>query len=294
MPDIISPVQLNNHVTGAFFVPANRHLNTQKDLDVHEGRNVKEGMDVQRDSNAHQDRNVRDRIDVQADENGHKSTTVQHDQNQKLTAGLSTNSSYEQIYHTVSLVMETRGDTASRLAVGKQIHGTEVFRVNESGVYEDSDGLYTTQPGIVLGIRVADCAAVLVADTKNGVIGAFHAGWRGAAGGIVLNGVKKMIQAGGEPRFMSCYISPCISLKNFEVGEEVAAKFPEQYCDYTSWDKPHIDLKKFLRSGLMEIGIPETNIEISPHCTMAETRFSSYRREKEKSGRMLACIYLKS
>src|SRR5690625_6312525 len=90
--------------------------------------------------------------------------------------------------------------------------------------------------------------------------------------------------AGGDPQHMRAYISPCISLENFEVGEEVARQFPNEFCDYVSWDKPHIDLKGFLLSELLEAGISERKILTSEYCTMEDTRFYSYRREKEKAG----------
>ena len=212
---------------------------------------------------------------------------------QGVNIGFNTRDSSEQIHKTAEFILKPQGLKASQLALGKQIHGTHSSSVNKPGVYEGSDGLFTTQPGIILGIQVADCAAILIADTKNGVIGAFHAGWRGAVGGMVSKGVSQMLKAGGEPRYMHCYISPCISLKNFEVGEEVAAQFPDQFCDYDSYEKPHVDLKKFLQAGLMEACISEKNIERSDQCTMASSRFFSYRREKEHSGRMLAGIYLK-
>lgn len=219
--------------------------------------------------------------------------TVQGSHYRGLNLGFNTKDSPRQIFKTASYVLGTQGLHENQLALGKQIHGTRVVRVDAPGVYENSDGLYTSRPGIILGIQVADCAAVFIADGKRRMISAIHAGWRGAAGGIVTEGVAKMINAGGEPGDMQCYISPCISLKNFEVGEEVAAQIPAQHCDYSSYSKTHVDLKGLLKSGLMNAGIPETNIEVSEACTVESSEFYSYRREKEKSGRMLACIYLK-
>lgn len=212
---------------------------------------------------------------------------------QGLNIGFNTRDSSEQIQKTAEFILKSLGHKASQLALGKQIHSTCSYLVSKPGVYEDSDGLVTTQRGIILGIQVADCAAILIADTKNGVIGAFHAGWRGAAGGIVSKGVSQMRKAGAELRYMYGYISPCIRMENFEVGQEVAAQFPDRFCDYDSYEKPHVDLKKFLESELLEAGISEMNIEQSDQCTMASSRFFSYRREKEQAGRMLAAIYLK-
>lgn len=213
---------------------------------------------------------------------------------QGINMGLSTRDTPAQIRRNADYLLALRGLEASKLALGKQVHGSKVSFAVKPGIYEKSDGLFANSTDVILGIQVADCAALLIGDPVNRVIGAFHAGWRGASAGVVSEGIKKMIGAGGDPHHMKAYISPCISLENFEVGEEVARHFPDEFCDYDSWDKPHIDLKGFLRSELLEAGIKERKIHTSGYCTVDNPRFYSYRREKKEAGRMLACIYLKS
>ena len=211
-----------------------------------------------------------------------------------INIGLSTRDTPDQLCKSAEYLLAYRDLEASKLALGRQVHGSSVSFAVKPGIYDNSDGLVANSTDVVLGIQVADCAALLIADPVNRVIGAFHAGWRGAAAGVVREGIKKMNGAGGDPQHMRAYISPCISLENFEVGEEVARQFPNEFCDYVSWDKPHIDLKGFLFSELLEAGVSESNIHTSEYCTMEDTRFYSYRRENKKAGRMLACIYLKS
>lgn len=177
-------------------------------------------------------------------------------------------------------------------AIASQVHGNHVETVKEPGLYSDTDGLVTNITGLALGIRVADCAAVLVADPQNRVIGAFHAGWKGAAVGIVLRGLQRMISLGAKPAAMLVYTSPCISQKNFEVGEEVASQFPEAFVDRETYVKPHVDLSGFIRSQLLEAGVNVQNIQISDDCTIEHEKYYSYRREREKAGRMLAMITL--
>jgi polyphenol oxidase len=174
----------------------------------------------------------------------------------------------------------------------EQVHGSDIKVVDQPGIIEGFDGLITKESGLAIGIRVADCAAILIADPHNRVIGAFHAGWKGAARGIVSKGLDKMKKEGGDPSGFLVYGSPCISQKNFEVGEEVAKEFPDQFVDRIQYPKPHVDLKGFLMNQLLAGGVMEKNIEFSNECTMQEKRFFSYRREREEAGRMLAMIKL--
>lgn len=179
------------------------------------------------------------------------------------------------------------------IAYADQVHSNKVQSVTQGGIYPATDGLVTLIPGLTLAIQVADCAAVLLWDTSQKIVGALHAGWRGAAGNIVPNGIEKMTSMGADPQKMKAFVSPCISLKNFEVGREVAVQFPDEFVDYERYAKPHVDIKGFLRYQLRKEGIPEGNIEIRQECTMEDGQnLYSYRREGKKSGRMMALIQI--
>lgn len=179
------------------------------------------------------------------------------------------------------------------VAYADQVHSNRIQVVTEGGTYPSTDGLITRIPGLTLSIQVADCAAILLWDSANNVIGALHAGWRGAAGDIIPLGIEKMIGQGANPHKVKAYVSPCISLKNFEIGQEVADQFPDEFVDYKHYQKPHLDLKAFLRHQLLKAGIPGNQVEVSEKCTIGDAEnFYSYRREGEKSGRMLALIQM--
>jgi YfiH family protein len=178
-------------------------------------------------------------------------------------------------------------------AYADQVHSNRVQVITEGGTYPSTDGLVTTIPGLTLGIQVADCAAVLLADPVNKVVAALHAGWRGAVSDIVPNGIEMMTNQGADPESITAFVGPCISLKNFEVGLEVAEQFPAEFVNTESYDKPHIDLKAFLSFQMQEAGVAEEQIEISDECTFENMDdFYSYRREGDRSGRMLALIQL--
>ena len=177
------------------------------------------------------------------------------------------------------------------VAFAEQVHGSGVQVVSKGGTYNGVDALISRTEGITLAIQVADCAAVLMADPGNRVIAAVHAGWRGAADDIIPKTVDEMISLGMKPADIKAFISPCISQENFEVGEEVAERFPQQFVDYSTYKKPHVNLKGFLEDQLSKLGLKKSHIEVHQGCTVENAnRFYSYRREQQASGRMLGVI----
>jgi len=188
-------------------------------------------------------------------------------------------------------LFETLGLDPDWTAWAHQIHSNRVKYITDGGRYGGVDALVTEVPGLSLIIQVADCAALLMADRKNKIIAAAHAGWRGAAGDILPNTLQAMFRHGAEASAIEAFVSPCISLENFEVGEEVAEQFPDSVVDRSSYRKPHVDLKMFLKNQLMNNGVPENQIEVSGDCTIANPdKYFSYRREQDKAGRMLGVI----
>ena len=180
-----------------------------------------------------------------------------------------------------------------QIALARQVHQTEVRLVDNGGIYEGTDGFISVTPGLALAIQVADCGAVLFGDAENKVIGAAHAGWRGAVGGIVLKTIQKMMELGAEAESIRVFVSPCLAQHNFEVGDEVAKHFSEHLVDRVNYAKPHVDLKGLIKNQLLDSGIREEYIQLDDRCTIDhESLFYSYRREGEKSGRMVGVIKL--
>ena len=211
---------------------------------------------------------------------------------QALDFGINTLTPKDQIEKNYEKLLTYLELESNSIAIAKQVHGSNIEIVDTPGIYENTDGLITKTPNLALGIQVADCAAILVADEVNGVIGAFHAGWRGAVGNILPKGLKIMESVGGQLNRYKAYISPCISEEKFEVGEEVAKLFPSAFVDRSSYSKPHVNLKGFLKHQMIDSGMKSSQIEISPGCTIQNKEFFSYRREREKAGRMLGLINL--
>ena len=196
----------------------------------------------------------------------------------------------------------------SRLLTLHQIHSSQVVTPTLPWPEPESpkaDAMVTTEVGLALGILTADCAPVLFADTKNRVIGAAHAGWRGALSGIIETTIEHMLDLGSELSHISAAIGPCITQSNYEVGPEFKTQFcientanAEFFIPSSAPDHPdhwQFDLPGFVKHRLSVCGI--TQIDNSCPCTYAaEDRFFSYRRSthhgEKDYGRNLSAIVL--
>jgi len=209
-----------------------------------------------------------------------------------LNLGFNTDEEKKIVEGNRNFLAEQISTDISNIAFANQVHGHEIEEVTKGGIYENIDGFITSERGLALAIQVADCAAVLLAESKAGIISAVHAGWRGAEAKIVPKAVQKMISMGADLANIKVFISPCISVDEFEVGEEVAEKFPDEFIDRKRFSKPHINIKKFIESQLLEAGIFDGNIEIHGSCTFSEPGYYSYRRDGKEAGRMMGIIKL--
>ncbi len=173
-----------------------------------------------------------------------------------------------------------------------QVHEARVATVTAGGHVAAHDGLVTNVPGLLLTVLSADCALVLLADAAAGVVGACHAGWRGTVAGVAGETVRAMERLGAHD--IAAYVGPCISAEAFEVGDEVAAAFPEaSVVRRAEWPRPHVDLRVDLVRQLAEAGI--SDVEASEACTVGEVaRFFSYRAEDGRTGRMLGFVGLRA
>jgi len=171
------------------------------------------------------------------------------------------------------------------LATVKQVHGTDVLIADQPGQQGTADGLISDTPGLLVGIRTADCLPILLADPVNRVVSAVHAGWRGTAAEIAQRAIHLMnVRFGSDPTRLEAAIGPGIGLCCFEVGPEVAREFGPWDSD----SKTCLDLSRINRSQLERFGV--TKIYQSGLCTMCGTGFHSFRRDREQAGRMLSFV----
>lgn len=211
---------------------------------------------------------------------------------QSLNLGLSTDDDDAHVQANRRRLAEALGFAPEAWGVAGQVHGAEILEIDAPGLYPGYDGLITRVPGLLLGITAADCAAILLADAEARIIGACHSGWRGTVARITERTVAALRQRGAEPARLRAYVSPCISMNNFEVGPEVAAQFDAAFVHHLPGEKkPRVDLKAALAAQLEAAGVPAAHVEVAPFCTVADrARFFSYRAEDGQTGRMMGFI----
>lgn len=190
-----------------------------------------------------------------------------------------------------------------RLLTAHQVHSAEVTVVDGPwpGPPPQVDALVTRTPGLALGVLSADCAPLLFADVEAGVIGAAHAGWKGALAGVAEATLAAMQAEGAAPERIGAAIGPCISRAEYEVGPEFLARFVaadpanERWFAADQGDRSHFDLKGYLASRLANAGV--RRVEVLADCTCADAgRYFSNRRRNRAGeadyGRNLSAIVL--
>ena len=207
----------------------------------------------------------------------------------------------------------------------RQVHSPIVHRVDHSASHPHAgDGLITNTPGLVVGVKVADCLPVIVVDAAKRTIGVFHAGWRGTVQRIVQKGIGEMRkQFGCNPKNLRVVIGPGIGACCYQVGDEVIEQFRSQF-EYADelieevFDShslhakypllflnqrapghgeppkvPHLDLVKANIRQAIDAGVPEKNIEALNQCTACHTDIFFSHRKEHVTGRMLAVAAIK-
>ncbi|KPQ07772.1 MAG: hypothetical protein HLUCCA12_05050 [Rhodobacteraceae bacterium HLUCCA12] len=196
-------------------------------------------------------------------------------------------------------------EVAPQALVGvHQVHSAEVVQVGASDDGTDrerADALVTNRAGIALSVLSADCMPVLLADADAGVIGAVHAGWRGALDGVLEATLDAMEGLGADRAETTAVIGPCISQRAYEVGPEFLDTFLAEDPGY-QWffangegDRYLFDLPGFGLHRLREAGVGHA--EWTRHCTYAQPeQFYSYRRAvhagEDDYGRLISAIRL--
>jgi hypothetical protein len=169
-----------------------------------------------------------------------------------------------------------------------QIHSTTPLVASEAGCAGRGDALLTSRAGLAVSVRTADCFPILLADPGSGAVAAVHAGWRGAAGRIVRETLARMrAEFGTEPKRVWAAIGPGIGACCYPVGLDVARRFGLDRAG-------PLDLASENRKQLVEEGVPGSQIDFLNLCTCCgEARFHSWRRDKERAGRMISFIALR-
>jgi hypothetical protein len=191
------------------------------------------------------------------------------------------------------------------LAACWQVHGRDVRVVRDASEAgnesERCDALTTDLPGVLLGVKTADCVPVILGDARTGACAAVHAGWRGTLAGIVKHALASMRREfGTRPEDVRAAIGPAALACCYEVGPEVIAAFRAEFTNAdalftpTSEGRALVDLHRANLEQLTESGVAPERVHALPLCTMCRPEdFFSYRRDRKlhgRTGRLLSVI----
>jgi purine-nucleoside/S-methyl-5'-thioadenosine phosphorylase / adenosine deaminase len=220
-----------------------------------------------------------------------------------LNVGLRSGDQPERIEANRALVAAKLGVVPSGLVTARQVHGATAIAVTEpwdNWQAPDADALATNRPGLLLGVLAADCGPVLLADAAAGVIGAAHAGWKGALGGVLEAVVATMTGLGAQPGRITAALGPCIGQASYEVGPDFIDRFASAEPDSDHFfraagEKALFDLMGFIVMRLARAGVGRVDSLAYDTCA-EEGRFFSYRRamlrREERFGLQLSAIAL--
>lgn len=219
-----------------------------------------------------------------------------------LNGGLGSNDAPGAVAENRSRMCDHLGLPPENLVSLYQVHSADVVTVEAPFAERPkADAMVTRVPGLALGIATADCGPILFADPRNGVVGAAHAGWKGALGGVVEATVAAMERLGAARPSIIAVLGPTISQANYQVGADFMARFQAEvpgsapYFARGREDRAQFDLPAFILDRLRQAGIGEATA--LGHCTYADAeRFYSFRRTTHRGepdyGRLISAIAL--
>jgi len=204
-----------------------------------------------------------------------------------LNGGVGSNDAPDNVTENRARMAVALGVKPDRLLTAYQIHSPDVVVADKPWTQESrprADAIVTRTPHLAIGVSTADCGPLLLADAEAGVIGAAHAGWRGALTGVIEAAVAAMEKLGADRSRMVAALGPTISQVNYEVGPEFVARFEAADSDNarffvasTRAGHAMFDLNGYIADRVQRAGI--VNFEDLGLCTCAEPeRFFSYRR----------------
>jgi YfiH family protein len=226
---------------------------------------------------------------------------------ESLNCGYGSDDDADRVAENRARAMAGIGLEPGRLATAYQVHSNRVAVVEALwplGQAPQADALVTRERDLALGVLTADCAPVLLADAGAGVVGAAHAGWRGALDGVLEATVEAMEALGAKRGRIAAGVGPTIAQRSYEVGPEFPAPMLEQSADNSDFFCTArregyflFDLKGYVARRLSSMGLK--GVQCLPCDTCGEPdRFFSYRRSRRLGepdyGRGLSAIYLET
>ena len=218
-----------------------------------------------------------------------------------LNCGYGSNDKKINVSKNLKIVSKKIGCKSSNLVFLNQVHSNKFYFIKKKTKKKlKGDGLITNKRGLAIAILTADCAPILFYDNKKKIIGAAHAGWRGAYKKIIVKITKYLLKKGSNLNNLYFVIGPSIAQKNYEIGKEFKKKFIEQRKNNKKYfknikNKIFFSLSDYIKGQLEDLGIK--NIEIIKKDTYnRKNNFFSSRRSKKNNhdyGRNISIIMIK-
>ncbi|EFL91012.1 peptidoglycan editing factor PgeF [Ahrensia sp. R2A130] len=222
-----------------------------------------------------------------------------------LNAGLGSGDDREAVVENRNRIAAALGVAPEMLVTPYQVHSADAVVVDAPfpGDRPKADGIVTATEGLAIGIVTADCGPVLFSDSKNRVIGACHAGWKGALSGVMEATIEAMEKLGAKRDSIRAVLGPTIGPKNYEVGPEFPTPFLQEDTDNARFFRPSendghhmFDLPAYIVARLNRAGVEGSSV--GPCTYEDEAGFFSYRRTTHRAesdyGRQLSAIALHS
>lgn len=221
-----------------------------------------------------------------------------------LNVGIGSDDDRARVTENRARVAAWFGLAVEKLATVHQVHSPDVFVVDETyaGERPKVDAMVTSVPGVALGVLAADCGPILFADGENGVIGAAHAGWKGALTGVLENTIEAMVSLGAARENIAAVLGPSIGPASYEVGPEFVERFlsydpsyeafftPSSNAGHSMFDLPSLTIKRLTAAGVRAESL---GLDTYPDAE----RFYSYRRtthaKEPDYGRQISAIALR-
>ncbi|NOX88173.1 MAG: peptidoglycan editing factor PgeF [Calditrichaeota bacterium] len=184
------------------------------------------------------------------------------------------------------------GVPQQQIVFPEQVHSDRIKIVDAPGIVPQCDALITARPGLFLSVQTADCFPVFIYDDQNEAAAIVHSGWRGSAKNIVgktVSLLKTRFHSSPENLFVA--VGPGVQKQCYQIDPETARYFPESFLSPDGADHFKLNLQGVILRQLADEGIPEANIEYDSDCTHCNAElYYSYRRDGNKSGRMMGVI----
>ena len=221
---------------------------------------------------------------------------------ESLNCGIGSGDNAKNIRKNLSIVKKRIGCKKNNLILLKQYHSNKCYFIKKNRKKRIfGDGLITNQAGIALGILTADCAPILFFDKKNKIIGAAHAGWRGAYKNIMRNMINLFKKNGSNIEDLIAAVGPCISKQNYEVKTKFLNKFLRRDKKNIKFfqkktKRLYFDLTKYIKNQLKRLGVKEIDV-ISVDTYKSQNNYFSARYSKNNNlgdyGRNISIIMIK-